>query len=198
MDLGQGSAMALPIVGEFWKSIRNDKYLKKYTDTRFPENKTAINLVGCAFKTWMHPDSMNISSDSLGYYLDGEYIEGDPMNQPEYIEEYKDEIEDMKAAKKEADEEEIIEEEKKKIEEKKKEEEKKKAEEDKKKTEEKKKAEEEKKKAEEKKKEEEKKKAEEKKKKDEAKKTPVKSTPSGDSKPAVKPSPKGNSEKSGN
>jgi penicillin-binding protein 1A len=60
MNLGQGSAMALPIVGEYWKSIRNDKNFRKITDTKFEENETAINLVGCPFRIGIHPDTLDL------------------------------------------------------------------------------------------------------------------------------------------
>lgn len=60
MNLGQGSSMALPIVGEFWKSIRNDKRFKKWTDTRFEENEVAMNLVGCPFRIGIHPDTFQL------------------------------------------------------------------------------------------------------------------------------------------
>lgn len=60
MGLGQGSSMALPIVGEFWKQIRASKHFKKYTDTKFEENEKAINLVGCPFRIYIHPDTLDL------------------------------------------------------------------------------------------------------------------------------------------
>ena len=66
MDLGQGSAMALPIVSEFWKAVRSDSALKKMTDTRFEENEVAMNLVGCHLRIPFSPDTLDlIMSDSL-------------------------------------------------------------------------------------------------------------------------------------
>jgi hypothetical protein len=148
MDLGQGSAMALPIVGDFWKQIRNDKYFKKFTDTKFPENKTALNLVGCPFKMWRHPDSINVSNlDSLGeiIYDENMIINEPPSEGSDGTEDYEAEIESLKAAQRAEDENRKREEEEEKkkaiLEEKKRDEEKKKLEE-KKKAEEKKKTEE--------------------------------------------------------
>ncbi len=60
MNLGQGSAMALPIAAEFWKGVRNDNHFKKITDTKFKENAVAINQVGCPFRLYINPDTLNI------------------------------------------------------------------------------------------------------------------------------------------
>ncbi|MBK8701027.1 MAG: transglycosylase domain-containing protein [Saprospiraceae bacterium] len=60
MDLGQGSAMALPIVGEFWKQVRNDKKWRKLTDTRFEENETAKSMIGCPFRIYISPDTLEM------------------------------------------------------------------------------------------------------------------------------------------
>ncbi len=65
MDLGQGSSMALPVASEFWKLLRSDDYFRKYTDTKFKENATAINEVGCPFRLYINPDTLNmLMSDS--------------------------------------------------------------------------------------------------------------------------------------
>ncbi len=66
MDLGQGSSMALPVASEFWKRLRNDNYFRKYTDTKFKENATAINQVGCPFRLYINPDTLEmLMSDTI-------------------------------------------------------------------------------------------------------------------------------------
>jgi penicillin-binding protein 1A len=176
MDLGQGSAMALPIVGEFWKSIRNDKKLKKLTDTRFPENKYAINLVGCPFRIGIHPDTLNLlmnDSTTRDRIVGGGYRGLKDLVKEKYGSEYEDVSETGEIL--EGGGEEVVvpikkDEDKKNDEEKKKLEEKKKAEEEKKKVDEKKVADEKKKLDEKKKIDEEKKKAAAKKIEDDKKK----------------------------
>ena len=60
MNQGQGSAMALPIVGEFWKQIRADNKLKKLTDTRFEMEDTIRSFFNCPLRIPLHPDSLAV------------------------------------------------------------------------------------------------------------------------------------------
>ncbi|HRG67005.1 MAG TPA: hypothetical protein PLV12_14400, partial [Saprospiraceae bacterium] len=60
MNQGQGSAMALPVVGEFWYQIRNDKKLKKLTDTRFEMEDTIRTFFNCPLRIPISPDSLSI------------------------------------------------------------------------------------------------------------------------------------------
>ena len=60
MNQGQGSAMALPIVGEFWKQIRADGKLKKMTDTRFEMEDTIRSFFNCPLRIPYHPDSLAV------------------------------------------------------------------------------------------------------------------------------------------
>jgi hypothetical protein len=60
MNQGQGSAMALPIVGEFWKQIRADNKLKKLTDTRFEMEDTIRSFFNCPLRIPIHPDSLAV------------------------------------------------------------------------------------------------------------------------------------------
>ncbi len=68
MALGQGSAMALPIVGGFWNRIANDKKLGKLLLERFPTPKPEVlNLVG-GCQPWISitPDSFNMFMSGVG------------------------------------------------------------------------------------------------------------------------------------
>jgi penicillin-binding protein 1A len=61
MSLGQGSAMALPIVAWFWHKVANDKKLGKLLTEKFSDPKPEIQaLLGCYPHIGMDPDSFNI------------------------------------------------------------------------------------------------------------------------------------------
>jgi penicillin-binding protein 1A len=61
MTLGQGSAMALPIVGWFWHKIANDRKLGKLITEKFPEPKPELQgMLGCYPYIGMNPDSFNL------------------------------------------------------------------------------------------------------------------------------------------
>lgn len=63
MALGQGSAMALPIVGWFWNKMANDKKYGKLLQEKFPDPKPEIRAhLGCY--PWI-----SINSDSLSSML---------------------------------------------------------------------------------------------------------------------------------
>ncbi len=60
MDLGQGSAMALPIVATFWTKIAADKKLGKLLNEKFPDPKPEVQaLFGCYPWVGINPDSFN-------------------------------------------------------------------------------------------------------------------------------------------
>lgn len=61
MSLGQGSAMALPIVGWFWHKMANDKKYGKLLTEKFPEPSQAVlNQFGCPPWIGISPDTFNI------------------------------------------------------------------------------------------------------------------------------------------
>jgi len=63
MGLGQGSAMALPIVGAFWNKVYKDAKLRALLDQKFPEIAPEIqNLFGC-------PNWIGISPADYYYYM---------------------------------------------------------------------------------------------------------------------------------
>lgn len=63
MGLGQGSAMALPIVGAFWSKVYQDSKLRSLLDQKFPEIAPEIqNLFGC-------PNWIGISPSDYYYYM---------------------------------------------------------------------------------------------------------------------------------
>ncbi|MCB9307301.1 MAG: transglycosylase domain-containing protein [Lewinellaceae bacterium] len=65
MSLGQGSAMALPIVGWFWNKVAKDKNLRGLLNERFPTPRPEVlALMGC------HP-WVSIRPDSFGQLLNG-------------------------------------------------------------------------------------------------------------------------------
>jgi penicillin-binding protein 1A len=66
MVLGQGSAMALPIVGWFWHKVANDRKLGKLLTEKFPEPKPEVlNSLGCYPWISISPDSFSlITQDS--------------------------------------------------------------------------------------------------------------------------------------
>ncbi len=60
MSLGQGSAMALPIVGWFWHKMANDKKLGRLLTEKFPTPKPEVlAAVGCYPWVSIAPDSFN-------------------------------------------------------------------------------------------------------------------------------------------
>ena len=61
MSLGQGSSMALPIVGWFWHKMANDrKYVKMY-QARFPEPRPEVaGRFGCPLRIAISPDTLNM------------------------------------------------------------------------------------------------------------------------------------------
>ena len=62
MALGQGSAMALPIVGVFWSKLGRDKNLRHLLFEKFPELKPEVqNLFSC-------PNWIGIPPDEYYYY----------------------------------------------------------------------------------------------------------------------------------
>jgi penicillin-binding protein 1A len=67
MALGQGSAMALPIVGGFWNRIASDKKLSKLLLDRFPTPKPEVlALVGCQPWISISPDSFQMFMSGVG------------------------------------------------------------------------------------------------------------------------------------
>ncbi len=59
MSLGQGSAMALPIVGQFWHSLARDKKLSGIILEKFPEPKPEVQeLFGCPYYIDVSPDTL--------------------------------------------------------------------------------------------------------------------------------------------
>ncbi len=60
MTLGQGSAMALPIVAWFWHKVANDKKLGRLVQEKFPDPKPEVsNALGCYPWIGIKPDSFN-------------------------------------------------------------------------------------------------------------------------------------------
>jgi len=60
MSLGQGSAMALPIVAWFWHKVANDKKLGRMLTEKFPDPKPEVqNLLGCYPWISINPDSFS-------------------------------------------------------------------------------------------------------------------------------------------
>ncbi|MCA0238408.1 MAG: transglycosylase domain-containing protein [Bacteroidetes bacterium] len=61
MDLGQGSAMALPIVAWFWHKVANDKKLGRLVLEKFPTPAPEVlNNLGCYPWIGIKPDSFNL------------------------------------------------------------------------------------------------------------------------------------------
>jgi penicillin-binding protein 1A len=61
MDLGQGSAMALPIVGGFWNKFARDGKMQRMFLEKFPEPKPEVlSNLGCYPWIGIKPDSFNI------------------------------------------------------------------------------------------------------------------------------------------
>lgn len=67
MALGQGSAMALPIVGGFWNRIASDKKLNKMLMEKFPAPKPEVlNLLGCESWISVSPDTFQLMLQQAG------------------------------------------------------------------------------------------------------------------------------------
>jgi penicillin-binding protein 1A len=64
LSLGQGSAMALPIVGWFWHKMANDPKFGKMLTERFPEAKPEVMALFGGCHPWLA-----ISPDSLSYLI---------------------------------------------------------------------------------------------------------------------------------
>jgi penicillin-binding protein 1A len=61
MSLGQGSAMALPIVGQFWHSLARDKKLSPILLERFPEASPEVrDQFGCPYYLDFSLDTLNL------------------------------------------------------------------------------------------------------------------------------------------
>lgn len=61
MSLGQGSSMALPIVGKFWHKMANDPEFMKMYQAKFPEPKPEIQgMFGCPMFIDISPDTLNM------------------------------------------------------------------------------------------------------------------------------------------
>lgn len=60
MDLGSGSATALPIVGHFWKAMHNDAAFKKMTEARFLFTPTVLSKMGCPLLIPFPPDTLQL------------------------------------------------------------------------------------------------------------------------------------------
>ncbi|MBK8517368.1 MAG: transglycosylase domain-containing protein [Saprospiraceae bacterium] len=60
MGLGSGSAMALPIVGNFWYSLSIDPKSAKITQEKFPVNEQVNAKFGCPFRIGVSPDTLNM------------------------------------------------------------------------------------------------------------------------------------------
>lgn len=67
MNMGQGSAMALPIVSDFWLRISKNPKLSKLVYEKFPEFKPEVlNQFGCINWIGIKPDSfLNLMQDSV-------------------------------------------------------------------------------------------------------------------------------------
>ncbi|MBK6929855.1 MAG: transglycosylase domain-containing protein [Saprospirales bacterium] len=61
MSLGQGSSMALPIVGWFWHKMANDRKFVKMYQARFPDPKPEVlNQFGCPYRIGISPDTLQM------------------------------------------------------------------------------------------------------------------------------------------
>ena len=62
MDLGQGSAMALPIVAMFWHKVANDRKLGGLLREKFPDpTPEVLNALSCYPWIGIQPDSFNVA-----------------------------------------------------------------------------------------------------------------------------------------
>lgn len=68
MALGQGSAMALPIVGGFWNRISSDKQLNKMLLERFPTPKPEVLALMGGCQPWISisPDTFSMAMQAAG------------------------------------------------------------------------------------------------------------------------------------
>jgi len=67
MAQGQGSAMALPIVGGFWNKIAGDKKLSKLLLEKFPTPKPEVlNVLGCQPWISISPDTFQLFLQEIG------------------------------------------------------------------------------------------------------------------------------------
>lgn len=60
MNLGSGTAMALPIVGNFWYSVAIDAKSAKITQEKFVFDPKVNDLVACPFRIGISPDTFNL------------------------------------------------------------------------------------------------------------------------------------------
>ncbi len=60
MSLGQGSAMALPIVATFWHKLANDKKHRNLLNEKFEERPEIVSKCGCPFRISISPDTLNL------------------------------------------------------------------------------------------------------------------------------------------
>jgi penicillin-binding protein 1A len=58
MDLGQGGALALPIVGNFWYKLYRDKKFNKIALAKFENNEYANNKTSCPTRIGINPDDL--------------------------------------------------------------------------------------------------------------------------------------------
>ncbi|MFN0036835.1 MAG: transglycosylase domain-containing protein [Saprospiraceae bacterium] len=67
MAQGQGSAMALPIVGGFWNKFASDKKLSKLLLERFPTPRPEVlNVMGCQPWISISPDTFQMIMEGIG------------------------------------------------------------------------------------------------------------------------------------
>jgi len=64
MSLGQGSAMALPIVAWFWHKMANDKKLGRLLTEKFELRPEAAGIINCHSWISIEPDSFNLLLNS--------------------------------------------------------------------------------------------------------------------------------------
>lgn len=60
MDMGQGSAMALPIVATFWHKLGNDKKWRNLLNEKFELDPNNVAKCGCPFRISISPDTLNM------------------------------------------------------------------------------------------------------------------------------------------
>ena len=60
MSLGQGSAMALPIVATFWHKVANDKKHRSLLSEKFKDRPDISSKCGCPFRISVSPDTLNM------------------------------------------------------------------------------------------------------------------------------------------
>jgi hypothetical protein len=60
MDLGSGSATALPIVGHFWKAMHEDADFRKMTEERLQFNPGVQSKMGCPLLIPFPPDTLQL------------------------------------------------------------------------------------------------------------------------------------------